>query len=319
MTNLPENDDISISSKEIEELRRQLEEFRKKVVGRDINYFVYHYDRNKNPIAYLASITQEIGEKFAESIRTSISDFLTSEIVRYQDNDGTFENGVEIIRTNEVPNARRILEEIENTNRRSLDRTTADNTSGLKFAVRCGDFVAFGTLRKTNLIEKSKLGKLITMNESGTFEKLREVVIYEIPDKFASFSFKDYMIISNETIFESIFNYHEKIIELVKSHSANNQRLFSNENSFIEILKKDSRKARKIYFSYMGNYMDSIQPNDIIAYANDYNLDIKPDTNGKIDIENSNIWHVVNAINEDYYTGRLSRSSFASRNKIRIF
>ncbi len=311
-------DEIAIRSDEIEKLKEELEKFKESVDGKDINYFVFHYDKKKNPVAYLARITEDIGEKFAEGIKNSITDFINTRVVSYDDNDSELQDGVEVIRSYEVPNAGRILEEIEKTNFTELDKATADNTSGLKFAVRCKELVAFGSLRKTNLMEKSKKGKIITINESGTFVKFHEDVLYEIPDKYSSFKFKDYIIISNELTFESIFNYHEKIIELVRTHSTDNQRLFSDEKSFIEMLERDSRKARKMYFAVKGNYISSITPSDIMHYASKYNLDIKPDNDGKVDIENSNIWHVVNAINEDYYTGTFSKSNYASRNKQRL-
>ena len=52
--------------------------------------------------------------------------------------------------------------------------------------------------------------------------------------------------------------------------------------------------------------------------ANKYNLDVKLDKQNKLDLKNSNMWHVVRAISEDYYTGDLTKSQYESKSKERI-
>ena len=162
------------------------------------------------------------------------------------------------------------------------------------------------------------MGKLISMTASGTFDQVKEKVLYEIPDMFSAITYKDYTFILDEHSVESIFKYHEKMLEKIRSKAKINNKLFSDPDMFINALDSDQRKARKAYFVYENQSIDNFESKDIIAYANKYNLDVKLDKQNKLDLKNSNMWHVVRAISEDYYTGDLTKSQYESKSKERI-
>ena len=307
-----------VSDDEIKELKKQFKQMASNISNSGINYFLLYYDWKKNPVCLPANISTGIGQYFADSLKKTIELINESDVVDFNYSDAPSEGTVEITYLNRIPNIMIINSIIETSHDTHWDKSKINNIAGLKFAVKHGELTAFGSLNKKNLMKKSLKAKLTTMTQSGTFDFVKEEVLYEIPDMFSAITYKNYTLILDEHSVESIFKYHEKMLEKIRSKAKINNKLFSDPDMFINALDSDQRKARKAYFVYENQSIDNFEPKDIIAYANKYNLDVKLDKQNKLDLKNSNMWHVVRAISEDYYTGDLTKSQYESKSKERI-
>ena len=236
----------------------------------------------------------------------------------FNNSDAPSEGTVEITYMDMIPNMKIISSIIESSHNTNWDKSKINNITGLKFVVKHGELTAFGSLSKKNLMEKSLMGKLISMTASGTFDQVKEKVLYEIPDMFSAITYKDYTFILDEHSVDSILKYHEKMLEKIRSKAKINNELFSDPDMFINALESDQRKARKVHLVYENQSIDNFEAKDIIAYANKYNLDVKLDKQNKLDLKNSNMWHVVRAISEDYYTGELTKLHYGAKSKENI-
>jgi hypothetical protein len=300
----------------IDDIIDNLKEELKQVQENSVNYYVFYYNQKKNPIAKKTTITKDIGSRFMTSLKDDVTSIGSSPVSNYDDNDSDLNDNVEVIRSSEVPFCTKVLNAIEETEDMLLP-DQVDGITGLKFAVRFGQITAYGSLRKISSLKRNK--KRISLTDSGMFKEVEEKVIFEIPDSFSAIHYKEHIFIISESAFESIFSYHERILETIRKNDSDNQRLFSDKDSFLKAVEGDSRKARKLYTAYKSNYIESLQVSDIVKYAKEYDLEIYTDSeNKKIDLANSNSWHVVNAINEDFYTGRWSKSKYASRAKEKV-
>ncbi len=307
-----------VSNDEIKELKNKLNKLVPKISNSEINYFLLYYDSKKRPVCLPANISTQVGKYFANSLKSTIDLIYKSDVVDFNNSDAPSEGTVEITYMDMIPNMKIISSIIESSHNTNWDKSKINNITGLKFVVKHGELTAFGSLSKKNLMEKSLMGKLISMTASGTFDQVKEKVLYEIPDMFSAITYKDYTFILDEHSVDSILKYHEKMLEKIRSKAKINNELFSDPDMFINALESDQRKARKVHLVYENQSIDNFEAKDIIAYANKYNLDVKLDKQNKLDLKNSNMWHVVRAISEDYYTGELTKLHYGAKSKENI-
>jgi hypothetical protein len=304
--------EIETNKKIIMNLKKELG----KVKNNEVNYFVFYYNKSNKVNAYKTIINEAIGEEIKKRFSVSIARLESEQLYNYNDSDSLNNENPELINLKDVPFSNEIFRALNNTED-TFSPEELKSASSLKFAIKLGNITGFDVLRKISFMKHKK--RYMWLNDSGTFEEVGEQVFLEIPDSFSAIYYDDYIIVLKETVFDSIFNYHDKIMKIIRDKNEYNENLFSDIGNFYDSVEGDSKKARKLYGSYNSSYIKTLNVSDIKNYAEEFNLEIyfNPQDN-KIDFDKSNAWHVVKAISEDFYTGRWSKRHFESNTKRQI-
>ena len=287
-----------------------------KVSDNEINYFVFFYNRFKKVNAYKTIISETIGKSIKDRFKDSIESLEPEHLYNYDDSDGLNNDNPELINSKDVPFSNEIFKTLDATeDLLSLEKLKV--ASSPKFAIKAGKITGFDLLKKMSIMKNKR--RYMSLNDSSTFDEIDEQVLLEIPDSFSAIYFDGHIIVLKETTFDSIFNYHVRIMEAIMDKKEHSERLFSDADNFYNSIQGDSRKARKLYNVYNSKYIKTLSVKNIMDYATEYDLEIytNPQDN-KIDFNKSNAWHVVKAISEDFFTGRWSQDRFESNSKHRL-
>ena len=304
--------EIETNKKIIMDLKEELEN----VAYNEVNYFVFYYDKLKEVNVYKTIINEVIGKEIKDRFMDSIKRLELEQLYNYNDSDSLNNENPELINSKDVPFSNEIFKAL-NTAEDTFSLEELKSASSLKFAIKLGNITGFDVLRKISFMEHKK--RYMWLNDSGTFEEVSKQIFLEIPDSFSAIYFNDYIIVLKETVFDSIFNYHDKIMKIIRDKNGYNETLFSDPEDFYNSIGNDSRKARKLYRYYNNDYIETLNVREVVDYAKEFNLEIcvNPQDN-KIDFSKSNAWHVIKAISEDFYTGRWSKLHFESNSKRQI-
>jgi len=312
-----EQDHSELSKEKIGEIIDQWKNEVKNVKPEEVAYYVILYSGNKKDdvIAYKASITSDIGEEFAHTLTEDINSLNSDDVIEYDKTDSLSERFLEICYTSDILNYSKLLNAAHKSDE-TVDIDKINNDKGLELIVRMGKFYGFGQIFRRKMMLKSNHRLTLSLNKKGEFETVKDKVYFEVPTTFSAISFGNHIIIKNEKEFEKVFKYHERITQIILGKHKENEKLFNNPELFEESIKKDSRKARKLYLVYNGNYLENIGPNDIINYANGFASDVILDeVTGKISVTGNNIWHVVSLLCEDYFNGPLTKRKYCAEHK----
>ena len=291
-----------------------------KYKGSDANYHIVWHGRNKNvPIIKNIKMNPETGKEFLNSLTEQINNIDASKIVNYMDDDSSDHEGYAMENTNKIPKYNMIVDSLPKVNEEwNRKDETNTNKHGLSFILSVGDFYAFGSISKRNniLTKPGKIAMKFTSNIK--FEKVdRDEIVYELPNIFSAISLDDTILIKSESSLERIFQYNEKVTSMIESNTQANQRLFSDPDKYVDSVKKDPIKARKLFHVYSDKKIDAYDVNAIRLYKNqnkNVHITIDPKS-GKIDYSKSNSWDVIHLLSEDYYKGQLTQTSYLSRQK----
>ena len=303
---------------ELETFINTLKEVANSVLDDSVNYYIFYYgNSSKRKInAFKTSINESIGKRLSVALRDSIKSLQSNSIYDYEDNDSENNQDPELIESGEVPRFKEIMTAIAGTED-MLSLSSLKDATSPKFAITMGNITGFGVLRKVSYLKEKR--SFMSLNDSGVFNEIDDAVLLEVPDSIPAFHFDGKIVIFSEGVFESIFNYHEKIMSTLENKMEYSQKLFSDTDLFYNSIRSDSRKARKLFNAYNSDYITSLKVSDIVDYAAEFNLDIKINQDDdKIDFASSNAWHVVKAICEDFFTGRWSKNHFSANNKFRL-
>ena len=307
-----DKNEIEKNKKIISNLKKEL----KKVPDHDINYFIFYYNRFMKVSAYKTIINEAIGKSIKDKFIVSIESLESEHLYNYDNSDSLNNDDPELINSKEVPFSNEIFKAIDETED-ILSFKELKVASSPKFAIKAGNITGFDLLKKMSFMKHKK--RYMSLNDSSTFDEIGDQVFLEIPDSFSAIYFNGHIIVLKETIFDTIFNYHVKIMEVIRGKKEHSEKLFSDPDNFYNSLQSDSKKARKLYNVYNSSYIENLNVEDIMDCATEYDLDIYLNQqDNKIDFNKSNAWHVVKAISEDFYTGRWSKFQFESNSKHRV-
>lgn len=307
-----DKNEIEKNKKIITDLKKEL----KNVPDDDINYFVFYYNRFMKVNAYKTIISEAIGKSIKDKFLDSIESLESEHLYNYDNSDSLNNDDPELISSKEVPFSNEIFKAIDATED-ILSLNELKVASSPKFAIKVGNITGFDLLKKVSFMKNKR--RFMSLNDSSTFYEIDDQVLLEIPDSFSAIYFNGYIIVLKETIFDAIFNYHVKIMEVIRGKKEHNEKLFSDPDNFYNSIQSDSKKARKLYNVYNSSYIENLKVKDIMDCANEYDLDIYINRqDNKIDFNKSNAWHVIKAISEDFYTGRWSKFQFESNSKHRV-
>jgi len=213
----------------------------------------------------------------------------------------------------DIPNFNKVINAV-NDAQTYLTKDIINGSSSFKYVIKIEKFFCFGNIVKRKIMNSKK--RILKINTEGKFEMVEDVTYLEVPISFQALSLEDYIIIFDDREFEDIFKYHEKIIKTIEEKDTDIKKIFSDPEAFILMAQKDSRKARKIYNTFKSDYLKDVSPKEIEDYANEYNLKVILDKEtGKISVKDCNLWHLVSALSEDFYSGKWSKRKLVAWEK----
>lgn len=261
---------------------------------------------NINYIAKKTKIVSSIASAFRDTLAESVSNIELGQFINYEDGDGQDSQTILIEDIQNVPFASDAISSIESTHE-ELNLTALKRVEAPIFAIKFkSGLYAFGKVEKFDLLKRSESKWSLRLNDEAKFESINDEFLLMIPKKLPVVLFQNKFVIFDDNAFQSMFAYHEKIMQTIVQEKAKLGNFLTDEDQMVEYLGKDYRKAKKIYLALKTGYLNGKTTQDILDYANEYSLDVKSDGNGKISLANSNKWHVVHALSERYYTGRFS-------------
>ena len=285
------------------------------VADDSVNYYVFYYGttKDKKIKAFKTMINENIGKGLNSTLRESINALQSDSIYNYEDNDSEGSSDPELIKSDEVPRLSEIINTIQKTED-ILDLKGLKAAASPKFAITMGKITAFGLLRKVSYMKQKKT--FMKLNDYGVFDEIESEILLEVPESFSAIHYDGNIVIFNELNFEHIFDYHEKILSIIIGNEDSSKKLFSDMDTFYEVIENDSRKSRKLLYAYSRGYIDSLKISDIVDYAKDFGIEItiNPKDN-KIDLFKSDKWGVIKAISEDFFIGKWSKQKLAADNK----
>ena len=269
-------------------------------------------------IAKKTNIVLSISSAFRNALEESICNLIPDQFVNYEDGDGQDSQTVLIEDIQSVPFASDAKYSIETTHE-MLNLTTLKNVNTPIFAIRfTAELYGFGKVGKVDLLKKGENKWSLRLNKEAKFESISDEFLLMIPKKLPVILFQDNFIIFDDNAFQSIFNYHETIMQAISKEKSKLRNFLNDEDEMVQFLSKDFRKAKMIWRTLKDGYLDGKTTKNILDYANEYSLDVKDDGNGKISLKNSNIWHVVHALSERYYTGKFSNNHLEATSSKRL-
>jgi hypothetical protein len=291
----------------------------KGVKGEAVNYYVMWYDKDDSMQLRKAKVDKDIGEGFVKSLKKSIQDLTDQSLVNYKDSDSAGNDYQEIISQTEVPNAMTLIKGIQDC-RNNMKLEDIKKRSGLKFIVKAENFYGFGQVKKEEKMKQKNGLFHLRFSSDRRFSGIEPSTEFIIPEKMDAIMHDGQIIIWNEYQFESIFHYHAKILEKIKSRRTESDSLFSDSEEFEKAVESDSSKARKVYSVYTDSNFNNLTVDKMMKYAKDYSLDIVKDqqNTSRISFSGSTHWHVIKAMSEDYYTGYFSGNKWASNKKRKV-
>jgi len=199
------------------------------VKGEDLNYYVVWYDKNNSIQMRKAQVDKDIGDKFVESLKQNIQNLSEQSLVNYKDSDSAGNDYQEIISQTEVPNAMAFIKGILDC-RNDLNLEDIKEQTSLKFVIKVKNFYGFGHVGKEEKMKHKKGLFHLQFSSNGRFSGIEPSIEFTIPEKMDAIMLDDQIIIWNEYQSESIFHYHAKILEQIKSRRTSSDSLFSDDS-----------------------------------------------------------------------------------------
>lgn len=141
-----------------------------------------------------------------------------------------------------------------------------------------------------------------------TFDRNIDCILYE--DKF---------LIFNKENFEKVFDFFEKMYEIVEANIINlaTKGLIQETDKLFEHCKNDSRKIKKlknILNSGLVDFIDKTKFNDI----NDkFELGLEFDSHGNILMNEEKTWQILALLNDDYLNSDLTSLNYEAQGKVK--
>lgn len=292
----------------------------KKIDPNQIGYYaVWSKKRQKNGKVYTDSVAKEVHfeKEVADKIMKSLSKFVSgakkgTEFKKYTEIDEPKSHIMEYIPKSEVSYSGNLINSIEST-QSFLNSKDLNNKHNLGFAVKFSEeLIGIGGIQRRNVL-KSRNGLLTRFKGSSpevTLTEMSDETFLELETNFPIVIIKDHMLITDESQFENLFVYNEKLAKQLDSELKRVKSLISDSSGLISKVGNNRLMLKSLVLG-----LPDVDPSKFTGkYIKDkskkFNLDIKMDKNGKIDEANSNTWHLIQLLTDRIYEGETTGEKY---------
>lgn len=268
---------------------------------------------------FQTKITPELGETFLENAKNQLELILKNESFEYCDFDPVTKHlncVVETIENNNVPNLDIILGKMKNL---ELDTYNKDTPYVISYAVKLDDIgvTLFQYCPPKKILTPTKIIKII--EKDGSFSEISGDILTvdpEIIDCIHSET-EDELYIVNKYPFERIFGFVEAIkVEVSdKLDVMDDSDLIINVDDLLGVCVRDNRKMKRLYNVLNNGGLELLKPDNLTIINKRHKIDLKLNSNGKIELDGKNAWKVIHILNDDYLVSVLTDNPFLSLNK----
>lgn len=141
-----------------------------------------------------------------------------------------------------------------------------------------------------------------------TFDRNVDCILYE--DKF---------LIFNKENFEKVFDFFEKMYEIVEANIINlaTKGLIQETDKLFEHCKNDSRKIKKLKNILNSGLVDSIDKTKFNDINDKFELGLEFDTHGNILMNEEKTWQILALLNDDYLNSDLTSLNYEAQGKVK--
>lgn len=141
-----------------------------------------------------------------------------------------------------------------------------------------------------------------------TFDRNIDCILYE--DKF---------LIFNKENFEKVFDFFEKMYEIVEANIINlaTKGLIQETDKLFEHCKNDSRKIKKLKNILNSGLVDSIDKTKFNDINDKFELGLEFDSHGNILMNEEKTWQILALLNDDYLNSDLTSLNYEAQGKVK--
>lgn len=286
-------------------------------------YFIIRNKRS-NQIEYKifkTEITEDIGNTFIDIGKKNVINRLESGDLNYVEYNPTVfleTNNVETINGQNISFLEDILRKINSADLEIFDMSQYKNIWAYLVNIKANniEIIFFRKFTQSKILEKKGFINLFYQN--GLFNKLTSPSL-TIDEFIDSIYYNQKMFILNKTNFENIFSFMDKFIEEIDSKidTLRERFLINNIDNLWDLCKSDPKKIKKFNKILKNHTFDSLNATIISQINSQYGLNLNITSDGKIDVNNKNIWYVLKLLDDDYLKSPATSINYETHSKIR--
>lgn len=291
---------------------QELEEFLQSVVSAEANAHLFLINREKigqeiSFEVFKTEVSPDVSASFVQILvnRLDKINFTETNIVEYTI-DGDFDEHLQYIKAENVPNFPNIYQAIDNhvntPSFEGIDPLFLKKLWSYAVTIEVGqEKLTF--FRKYSKSKVLKGGLFALFFNAGHFSKIEDSEVFQFDEKVDCIFYKGNIWIFQSTYFEQIFGYEEKYL-LASAQTLQVLKSLPHFEGF-EILEEsvaaDSRKRKKLASILQNGYYASMNFETMKRIASNYGLKVQFDNeNEKIIIEPKTAFEILKLLNDDY-------------------
>lgn len=292
----------------------------------NVNLYYILRNKRKETLTYkVAGIKTdlEISRFFKDNIQTFLENKLNNndhdiEYLDYEPDTKIERNIVLKIAKTEVDLVEEYLEKLEDLeNMNDSSQIKQNNLWGYIVHFNDTDLYMFKKFTSTKVTLKSK-GFMNALIKDGILNSVEEDLI-TFDRNVDCLLYQDQFLIFNKQNFEKVFDFFEKMYEIVEANIMNlsEKGLIQETDQLFEHCKNDSRKIKKLKNILNSDLLDSIDKTKFDAINDKFELGLEFDHEGNISMNEEKSWQILALLNDDYLNSDLTSANYEAQGKIK--
>lgn len=288
-------------------------------------YYILKNRKDKDNVDYRVEnikIDKSIGSFFLDNVSSFIDKklALNEEKIEYLDYDpdtNIDRNIVLKIAKTEVDLVEEYLEKLESLQQSDSKKLKQKNLWGYIVYFNDIDLYMFKKTSSGKVTLKSK-GILNAVISDGVLNAVENDLI-SFDDKVDCLLFKDDILIFNKHNFEKVFDFFDKMFEIVKDkiNDLKNKGYVKDTDNLFLNCKNDARKIKKLRTILKSEALNSIKKEKFSSINEEFGLGLSFDDDGNIEVDEEKSWQILALLNDDYLNSGLTELNYEAQGKIK--
>ena len=288
-------------------------------------YYILRNKRGENLTYKVSGIKTDIN--ISEFFKENIVDFLEKklesndnqiEYIDYDPDTKVERNIVLQIAKTEVDLVEEYLQKLEDLeNMNDSKQIKQNNLWGYIVHFNDINLYLFKKFNSSKITLKAK-GFMNALIQDGVLNSVEEVLI-TFDRNVDCILYEDKFLIFNKENFEKVFDFFEKMYEIVEANIINlaTKGLIQETDKLFEHCKNDSRKIKKLKNILNSGLVDSIDKTKFNDINDKFELGLEFDTHGNILMNEEKTWEILALLNDDYLNSDLTSLNYEAQGKVK--
>lgn len=291
------------------------------------NINLYYILRNKRDgKAEYKVLSIKIDETIGKFFKQNVFDFINNklsqngndiEYLGYDPDTNIDRNIVLKIAKTEVDLIEEYLEKLESLDSDDSEKLKQKNLWGYIVHFNDIDLYLFKKASSSKVTLKSK-GLMNAIISDGVLNAVESDLI-SFDNKLDCILYKDEILIFNKVNFEKVFDFFDKMFEIVKEKISDLKKkgFVQDTDSLFTNCKNDSRKIKKLRTILKSDTLSSIKKEKFESINKKFDLGLDFDADGNIIIDEEKSWQILALLNDDYLNSDLTTINYEAQGKIK--